>query len=131
MPHSSVPPDRFYRHTDPALPDPVRARHVLTWCASRSAPWSVDSQTRLPPLSPANAALFASLQDQIVKQLADATIDIPLYSAKSKERPPAVENPQNERNRDVERTLLAHEEQYVPASMKLVRDTNSVVQVLA
>ena len=42
---------------------------------------------------PANAALLASLLDQIVKQLADATIDIPLYSAKSKERPPAVPMP--------------------------------------
>jgi len=77
MPHSSVPLDRFYRHTDPALPDPVRARHVLTWCASRSAPWYGDSQTRLPPLSPANAALFTSLQGQIVKQLAYATTFIP------------------------------------------------------
>ncbi len=131
MPHSSVPSDRFHRHTDPALPDPVRARHVLTWCASRSAPRPTDSQTRLPPLSHANAALLASLQDQIVKQLADATIDISLYSAKSKERPPAVENPQNERNRAAETTLLAHEEQYVSTNRTLTRDADSAVQVFA
>lgn len=131
MPHSSVASDRFFRHTDPALPDPARARHVLTWCASRSAPRPADPDTRLPPLSPANAALLASLQDQIVKQLADATIDIPLYSGKTKERPPAVENPQNERNRDAERTLLAHEERYVSADLTLTQDTQSVVQVLA
>ena len=131
MPHSSIPSDRFYRHTDPALPDPVRARHVLTWCASRSAPQPTDSQTRLPPLSPANAALLASLQDQIVKQLADMTVDISLYSSKSKERPPAVENPQNERNRATERTLLAHEERYVSTDRRPTQDANLVVQVFA
>jgi kinetochore protein Mis13/DSN1 len=129
MPHSSVPSDRFHRHTDPALPDPVRARHVLTWCASRSAPRPADSQTRLPPLSPANAALLASLQDQVVKQLADATIDISLYSAKSKERPPAVENPQNERNRAAEGTLLAHEERCVSTDTTLTQVTDSVAQM--
>jgi len=121
MPHS-VPSDRFYRHTNPALPDPARTRHVLTWCASRSAPRVTDSQTRLPSLSPANLALLASLQDQIVKQLADATIDISLYSAKSKERPPVVENPQNERNRATERSLLAHKERYVSTNTTLDTD---------
>jgi len=50
------------------------------------------------PPAPSIACKFGSLQDQIVKRLADATIDISLYSAKSKERLPAVENPQNERN---------------------------------
>ena len=127
VPHSSVPSDRFYRHTDPALPDPVRARHVLTWCASRSAPRATDSQTRLSPLSPANSALLASLQDQIVKQLADATIDISLYSAKSKERPPAVENPQNERYRAAEGTLLAHGERYVSTNTTLDTDARWLI----
>ena len=49
---------------------------VLTWCASQSTPWPADLQTHLPPLPPANAALLVSLQDQIVKQLANTTIDI-------------------------------------------------------
>ena len=64
MPHSSVPSDWFHRHTDLAIPDPVRARHVLTRCASGSAPRPTDSQTRLPPLLPAHPAILASLQDQ-------------------------------------------------------------------
>jgi len=73
------------------------------------------------------------LQDQIVKRLADATIDISLYSAKSKERPPAVENPQNERNRAAERNLLAHEERYVSTYKTLTQDADadSVVQMFA
>ena len=69
IPHSSVQSYRFHPHTDPSRPDPVRAHHVLTWCASRSAPRPTDSKNRLPPLSPVNATLLASLQKQIVKQL--------------------------------------------------------------
>ena len=100
-------------------------------CLQGSAPRPTESKNRLPPLSPANAALLASLQEQIVKQLADATIDISLYSAKSKERPPAVENPQNERNRAAETTLLAHEERYVSTDTTLTLDTDSLVQMFA
>ena len=101
------------------------------WRAYRSAPRATDSQTRLPPLSHANSALLASLQDQIVKELADATIVTSLYSTKSKERPPVVENPQNERNRAAEGTLLAHEERYVSTNMILTQGADPMVQMFA
>ena len=90
IPHSSVPSYQFHGHIDPSLPNPVRTRYVLTWCASRSAPRPTDSKNRLPPLSPANSALVASLQEQIVRKLGGTTVNISLYSEKSKERPPAM-----------------------------------------
>jgi kinetochore protein Mis13/DSN1 len=36
MPHSSVPSSTFYKHISPTLPEPIRAKHLLVWCAKRA-----------------------------------------------------------------------------------------------
>ncbi|KAJ2354557.1 hypothetical protein IWW50_003602 [Coemansia erecta] len=45
MPHDSVDPADFYRHISPELPEPIRLRQLLAWCARRtSSPpeWPAD-----------------------------------------------------------------------------------------
>ncbi|WVO14528.1 hypothetical protein L204_102163 [Cryptococcus depauperatus] len=37
MPHQSVDYKMFYKHIPAAYPDPIKARMLLTWCASRAA----------------------------------------------------------------------------------------------
>jgi kinetochore protein Mis13/DSN1 len=36
MPHSSVSSSLFYKHISPTLPEPIRAKHLLVWCAKRA-----------------------------------------------------------------------------------------------
>lgn len=35
-PHSSVPSNQFYKHIPPDLPEPVKARWLIAWCAKRA-----------------------------------------------------------------------------------------------
>jgi kinetochore protein Mis13/DSN1 len=36
VPHDSVPSSLFYRHINQAVPEPVRAKHLLVFCAKRA-----------------------------------------------------------------------------------------------
>ncbi|KAJ1999041.1 hypothetical protein H4R26_005218 [Coemansia thaxteri] len=38
MPHESVAAEDFYRHISPELPEPIRLRQLLAWCARREPP---------------------------------------------------------------------------------------------
>ncbi|KAH7342141.1 Mis12-Mtw1 protein family-domain-containing protein [Rhizoctonia solani] len=69
-PHASVPPDTFYRHVDPDLPDALRLRQVLCWTASRAS----DKQSSRKP-SPIVQDLLKSIQSQTIKRLASGQID--------------------------------------------------------
>lgn len=37
IPHVSVDSKYFYKHLNPVIPEPIRARHLLVWCAKRAA----------------------------------------------------------------------------------------------
>ncbi|KAJ2557814.1 hypothetical protein EV175_001120 [Coemansia sp. RSA 1933] len=37
IPHESVDPADFYRHISPELPEPIRLRQLLAWCARRTS----------------------------------------------------------------------------------------------
>ncbi|KAJ2551919.1 isoamyl acetate-hydrolyzing esterase [Coemansia sp. RSA 1878] len=47
IPHDSVSTQDFYRHISPELPEPVRLRQLLAWCARRTA-HAPDWPTELP-----------------------------------------------------------------------------------
>ncbi|ORY35684.1 Mis12-Mtw1 protein family-domain-containing protein [Naematelia encephala] len=36
IPHTSVDSKMLYKHVTPTLPEPIRARHLLVWCAKRA-----------------------------------------------------------------------------------------------
>ncbi|KAI8318987.1 hypothetical protein GQ54DRAFT_306626 [Martensiomyces pterosporus] len=57
LPHDSVSAGDFYRHISPELPEPIRLRQLLAWCARRT-PVPGDWPGDLPP--------------QVVKILGDA-----------------------------------------------------------
>lgn len=85
MPHRSVPPNWFHRHTDLALPD--------TYMVCLSIHSTAYKLANSPTPFITCAYRFGCVLARSDKQLADASIGISLYSAKSKEKPPSVESP--------------------------------------
>jgi hypothetical protein len=131
MPHESVSSDKLYRHIDTELPEPHRARHLLIWCGRRAAvPVQQDpkgkgkAKVKGSGLNDADSALVVSVQDRIVRQLMDLSIDIPLYDISGgpfaadlgkgkKGKDELVEDPVNARNREVKERLAKAEERCV------------------
>lgn len=115
LPHDEIPSDRLYRHTAEELPDAVRARHVLTWCAMRAANTRPPNSGRhLPHLEATALGLLASIQDLVVKQMANQTVEIPIMAGRSvPESRPVVPNPLNEKNKERLDTFLERERKYV------------------
>ncbi|EUC58832.1 Mis12-Mtw1 family protein [Rhizoctonia solani AG-3 Rhs1AP] len=90
-PHASVPPDTFYRHVDPDLPDSLRWRQVLCWTASRAS----DKQPARKP-SPIVQDLLKSIQSQAIKRLASGQIDTSISPSRtSNSNKPLPPHPKN------------------------------------
>ncbi|KIM23604.1 hypothetical protein M408DRAFT_252201 [Serendipita vermifera MAFF 305830] len=142
MPHESVPSHLLYRHIDVDLPEPHRARHLLVWCARRAAaPAPADNakgkSKAKKGLSDADSALVVSVQDRIVRQLMDLTIDIPLYDVsgshasklKGAKEDSLAEDPVNVRNREHKERLAKAEERARDEDAmwsKVIQDYNSL-----
>lgn len=134
----TVPTSKYYRHLDPDLPEPVRARHLLIWCSRRAAldsnpsrrsaneKKSVSGSSQLLKhntisLAAEDHALVAKIQDRVLKQLMELKIDIPLYDAgvdKDKRRTGKSGNeleddPENVKNRELWEKLKREEERLV------------------
>lgn len=108
-PHDSIASDRLYRHTDPDLPEPHRARHLLVWCARRAIP---HNNTGLPKLSSRDSALLATVQGRIVKELLDSSIEIAFYGMREpKPTKSLAEDPTNVKNKARYERLLLQDEQ--------------------
>ncbi|KAF9045615.1 Mis12-Mtw1 protein family-domain-containing protein [Panaeolus papilionaceus] len=89
-PHNSVNEGSFYKHIDTDLPEPERVRQLLTWCSVRAANPNGSSSSSskaststiapsapdppLPPLSANASKVVKSIQDNLVKMLADKQI---------------------------------------------------------
>ncbi|KAJ2780802.1 hypothetical protein GGI15_003418 [Coemansia interrupta] len=73
VPHASVGSSDFFRHISPELPEPVRLRQLLAWCARRAPPPSAAWPSGLP----------AGVQKLLGDALREATDD--MHSAFEKE----------------------------------------------
>jgi len=131
MPHESVPSDKLFRHIDADLPEPHRARHLLIWCARRAAAPVPSSTTQDNPkgkgkkkavgtLNDADSAIVALVQEKVVRQLMDLSIDIPLYdigrgpfSKGEGRKEELADDPVNARNRELKERLTKSEERCV------------------
>lgn len=72
-PHSSVSPSQFYKHIPPDLPEPVKARWLIAWCARRT----MDEHT-----SKSKARQRAAPPDEVDKLLGDVVDDFVASVAK-------------------------------------------------
>ncbi|KAG9091280.1 hypothetical protein FRC06_000639 [Ceratobasidium sp. 370] len=97
-PHPSVPPDTFFRHVDPELPDALRLRQVLCWTTSRASdqPQSGVSRTSdIPPLSPHLADMLKSIQAASSKKIASGQVNTSIGPPQPREGKPLAPNPRN------------------------------------
>lgn len=129
QPHTSVSESMFYKHIDVDLPEPQRAQQLLIWCANRAmndfadehAPSSssrrnVASAGKDPPLSPEDMQLLKSVQEEVIRLLAEKKIDTNVSGDSSSVPPPerTRANEQNVRNRARETKFNEHIQRYVP-----------------
>ncbi|RDB30918.1 Kinetochore protein mis13 [Hypsizygus marmoreus] len=116
QPHGSVSDSSFYKHIDSDLPDSERVRQLLIWCSSRAAsqPTASSSSSNIPdppPLSSQAQQVLKTLQDDVVRMLAERRIDLSLFGPPSTENAMQVEqkeNAQNVTNRAWEVTYGCH-----------------------
>ncbi|KAF9459958.1 Mis12-Mtw1 protein family-domain-containing protein [Collybia nuda] len=116
-PHNSVSDSSFYKHIDCDLPDAERVRQLLIWCSLRAASRSPGSSQKeeppqpLPPLSAQGSQLLKSVQEDVVKMLAERRIDLSMHppeASSSTATEPQKENEQNITNRGWEVTYGNH-----------------------
>ncbi|KAJ2871839.1 NEDD8-conjugating protein ubc12 [Coemansia aciculifera] len=119
-PHDSVAAGDFYRHISPELPEPIRLRQLLAWCARRTAAnvaqggWPVE----LPPgvrrvLDDALREAVDDMHSAFEKgSIATSWYHRPVDQAESLEKEPAMlaDHPENVANRDARDRLLARVE---------------------
>ncbi|KAL0953316.1 hypothetical protein HGRIS_004563 [Hohenbuehelia grisea] len=120
QPHNSVSESSFYKHIDCDLAEPERVRQLLIWCSSRAAasymsPLSSShpSSSKAPPpqlplLSTKAASALKTVQDDLVRMLAERKLPIRLYYSPAERDAEAEgkkkENEQNVKNRQWEQT---------------------------
>lgn len=90
-PHPTVPTSSYHKHIPPHIPEALRARHLLMWCASWASnqPASAStskqsSSSKSVPLSAKDAKLAKSLQSEVLKLLAAGELDTNVMSGSDK-----------------------------------------------
>ncbi|KAF8273815.1 Mis12-Mtw1 protein family-domain-containing protein [Lactarius quietus] len=69
QPHSSVNDTSLYKHIDSELPEPDRARQLISFCAARAS-------LPTPRLPEKGSPLFQDLKDNLLLRLAERKIDL-------------------------------------------------------
>lgn len=132
QPHQSVSENSFYKHIDCDLPESERMRQLLIWCSMRtsttsqarsksatsstveSSSNSIPAEPELPSLSKEASQVLKSIQDCIVRTLAEKKMNISILSSGS--NTPAEdlrENEQNTKNRHWQVTYTTQIDQFV------------------
>ncbi|KAJ2069096.1 hypothetical protein GGI08_000534 [Coemansia sp. S2] len=119
-PHDSVAAGDFYRHISPELPEPIRLRQLLAWCARRTASNVAQGgwPEELPPgvrrvLDDALREAVDDMHSAFEKgSIATSWYHRPVDQAESLEKEPAIlaDHPENIANRDARDRLLARVE---------------------
>lgn len=81
LPHPDIPATEFYKHISEALPDPVRMKQLLAWCARRIMDDSkrpvVDSTETAEQIQAAQIA--KTIEEEVLKDLIDNKITTSWY----------------------------------------------------
>ncbi|KAF8339920.1 Mis12-Mtw1 protein family-domain-containing protein [Cantharellus anzutake] len=102
-PHPTVEPKQYHRHISAEIPPPQRMRQLLVWTSSYAHSQASSSSKRsLPVLSAESTRILRRVQDAVIRQLADGSINTSVYSTKGKEgrSQPLKSNPRNIKNQE-------------------------------
>lgn len=103
LPHSDIPASEFYKHISEDLPDPVRMKQLLAWCARRS----IDESKLRPKVQGSEtdeqiqaANIARTIEEEVLKDLIDNKIttswyhqpDQPLNTLEKRPHPQNVNN---------------------------------------
>lgn len=82
LPHPDIPASEFYKHISEDLPDPVRMKQLLAWCARRS----IDDSKMRPSLHGSEtdeqiqaANIARTIEEEVLKDLIDNKITTSWY----------------------------------------------------
>ena len=120
----------FYKHIDVDLPEAQRAQQLLIWCANRamndladefgpssssSSRRNVASAGKDPPLLADELQLLKSMQEEVIRMLAEKKINTNVSGEPGSVPPPerTRENEQNVRNRAREKKFNDHIQRFV------------------
>lgn len=79
-PHSSVQPHQFHRHIPVELPDPVKVRWLVSWCAKRAYE-EHTSKGKVRARDPEADRLLGDVIDLFVANVAKGDIDTNIYDS--------------------------------------------------
>lgn len=85
QPHPSISPAAFHKHLDATLPDALRLRHLLVWCANRNLPANnkstPSSSANLPTLTSAQRDQLKAIQQEFIKRLVSGRVETAVASS--------------------------------------------------
>ncbi|KAF7794758.1 hypothetical protein EIP86_005896 [Pleurotus ostreatoroseus] len=125
QPHTSVRDSSFYKHIDAEEPEPRRAQQLLIWCSHRAMTELGEESAKTsaplgngannpgkdpPPISADDIQLLKSVEEDIIKMLAEGKVDTNVYSPPEDSETPTQlkENEQNVQNRAREVRFNVH-----------------------
>ncbi|KAK9693709.1 hypothetical protein K7432_013769 [Basidiobolus ranarum] len=97
LPHPSIRTEELYRHISPEVPDPIRMKQLLTWCAQRA----MDSQKNRG--DPEAFQIAKTIQESIVSMLVNNQVNTSWYHRQGNDQSKdhstlRLEHPQNLEN---------------------------------
>ncbi|KAJ2159129.1 hypothetical protein GGF46_003252 [Coemansia sp. RSA 552] len=112
MPHDSVNAADFYRHISPELPEPIRLRQLLAWCARRTAVaprWASELPDHVRQLlSDAMREAVEDVHSAFEKgEIATSWYHRPIENDQAADAQELLPHPENQANAEAKEKLLA------------------------
>ena len=81
IPHSNVDPSLFYKHISTVIPEPIRTRHLIAWCAKRAGDAALDRKGKgREDTTPDGDHLVKEIIEDLVASLGKGEVDTNVYS---------------------------------------------------
>ncbi|KAL1405778.1 hypothetical protein Q8F55_007451 [Vanrija albida] len=113
-PHSSVPSEQFYRHIDTGIPEPIKARWLISWCAKRAMDEHMAEGKGKRRAADADEVdkLLGDVMDDFVSNLAKGNVDTNVFgdptaaSASALNIRPHPRNVENRKTQEKENAVI-------------------------
>lgn len=82
IPHSTVDPKLFYTHLGSSMPEPIRARHLIAWCAKRAADAETGekSRTKGKDRTSDGDRIVREIMEEVVMSLGMGSVDTNVFA---------------------------------------------------